>query len=140
MINRADQFDRVFFIYSSGFSAAVAAAAGTTSVTVSIDSQTDFECRYITLAIRQANLIVSTFGGTLAIQFSGSGMLLQNAAIPTDALLGTGQRPYYLVPPQIFTANGTITVTLTSNVATSTDFCIAFHGNKLFAPGARARS
>lgn len=140
MNNRADQFDRVFFIYSSGFSAAVAAAAGTTSVTVSIDSQTDFECRYITLAIRQANLIVSTFGGTLAIQFSGSGMLLQNAAIPTDALLGTGQRPYYLVPPQIFTANGTITVTLTSNVATSTDFCIAFHGNKLFAPGSRTRS
>lgn len=135
MLKRYDNFDRVFFIYSSGFSGAVAASGGTTSVSIAIDSQTDFECRYITLAIRQANVIVSTFGGTLTIQFSGSGMLMQNAGIPTDALLGTGQRPYYLVPPQIFTANGTITATLTSNVATSTDFCIAFHGNKLFKPG-----
>lgn len=127
-----DGLFRETFIYSSAVSPAVTASGGTTSINLLIGSDTDFECRYLTLHILQAGVIVSNFGGTINIEFAQLGKQLGNIAVPCDAVLGSGQRPYYFVPPRVFNANGTIVVTLTSNVATSTTFFIAFHGNKLF--------
>jgi len=129
-------YQKDWFLYSSGF--VTAGSAITVTSTINVAADTDFEAKYITMECRQANVLVATHGGTINVLFTAIGKTLSNVAIPIDAILGTGQRPYYLTPPKILPANGNIVIQFTNNVATSTDFCLTFHGNKLYLrPGAQ---
>jgi hypothetical protein len=124
------RYEKDWFLYSTGFF--TAASATTVSSTIAIAADTDFEAKYFTIQVRQANVLVLNHGGLINMQFTAIGKTLSNIFVPVDAILGTGQRPYYLTPPKILPANGNIVVQFTNNVATSTDLCLTFHGNKLY--------
>jgi hypothetical protein len=124
---------RKWFIFASGLSSSVAAAGSNATAQILISEDAPFECRALSLTILQANLVVSNFGGTFQITYAGKGEQVGNVAFAADGILGSGQRPYYLSPPQVFAQSMTINLTLTSNVATATTFHVSLHGNKLFA-------
>lgn len=123
-------YQKDWFLYTTGFVAS--AGVGTVTSTINIAADTDFEAKYITMEMLQANVVVANFGGTINIQFTAIGKTLSNIAFPMQSIGGTGQRPYYLTPPKILPANGNVVVQFTNNVAVATQFCLTFHGNKLY--------
>lgn len=127
-----DQYVRQWFPYGSPLSGAMAAAGATAQVQINIATDAPFECRWISLHILQASLEVFNYGGTINVTFAARGETLTSAPIPCGAMVGNGQQPYYMSPPQIFPAGVTVTAAVISNVATATTFYFVMHGNKLF--------
>lgn len=124
------------FIYSTGWSDAMAAAGAVVNPQIAIAADAPFKCYYITAAIKQgqvgAEVLVLNWAGTVIIKDSALGKDLMNVEIPVDAIGGNGQLPYILTPPRIFNVNTTIVFTITSNVAATTFVNFCFHGAKLY--------
>lgn len=122
---------KLYFIYTTEF-VNVAAAAGAVGVaTLAITADADFEAKYMTVTVRQANVVVVNWGGLVQVDDSGRGRTLFSQALAIDAIRGNGQLPYPFNPPRLFRRNSTVTITFTNNVATATEVQLALHGNKL---------
>lgn len=124
--------DKLTFFYSSGNSAAMAASGATTTLPINILADADFLSEYITITVLQAGLVVLAFGGSIQITDSAAGRTLFNIPIGINNILGDGSLPYPLKPARLWARNSTVTIDLTSNVATSTTVEVVFHGTKLF--------
>jgi len=122
------------FVYTTGWVTVAAAIGGATPFTLSILADADFECNYITGAVRQAGVLVGNWAGSVQVNDSGRGRTLFNAALAFDAIAGDGRQPYPFNPPRLLRANSSFVVTFTNNVVTATDCQLAFHGNKRY-PG-----
>ena len=124
------------FIYTTGWSAAMAAAGANAQLTLSIAADAPFKAYYLTVSVRQgaagAELLVAAWAGDVQINDAQVGKNIFNAAGPVDCLAGSGQLPYILTPPRIFAASTSIIVTFTSNVATRTQANLCLHGAKLY--------
>lgn len=127
------------FWYTSGWSAAVAAIAGTVTSSILLSADAPFKAYFLTMHVRQgaagSEVIVLNFAGDVLINEAQIGKNLSNAAMPIDALASNGQNSYTLAPPRIFAGNTTINFTFTSNVATRTQFNVCLHGAKLIPVG-----
>jgi hypothetical protein len=125
------------FIYTTGWSAAMAAIGAVVNPQIAIATDAPFRAFYFTVTVRQGALgtevIVTNFAGDLQLSISQVGKTLSNAAIPIDAIAGTGREPYVFAPPRVFGANTTLIFTITSNVATRTEVNVCLHGEKLYA-------
>ncbi len=122
------------FVYTTGWVPLNAAIGAATPFTLSILADADFECNYITGAVRQGDVLVANWAGSVQIDDSGRGRTIFNAAVAFDSIAGDGRQPYPFNPPRLFRANSSIVITFTTNVVTAGDVELAFHGNKRY-PG-----
>lgn len=123
---------KLTFIYSTGVINLAAAIGAVGNGTVLIGADADFKCNYYTAHVIQAGVLVFNWAGTVIIKDSAVGRDLSNVAIPLEAIRGTGELPYPLNPPRLFSANSSVVVTLTNSVAVATAVHICFHGNKIY--------
>lgn len=121
----------LWFVYSTGTTAAIAAIGATATATIQVAADAPFQMQQITITVLQASLVVVNFGGTVNIEIQQQGRQISNVAIPIQSIIGNGTVPYELKPYRLVPANSSILVTFTSPVATSTQFNLCFHGNKV---------
>lgn len=120
------------FIYSTGWVTLNPVIGAATLNTISILADADFECNYVTGAVRQAGVLVGNWAGDIQINDSGRGRTVFNEAIPFDSIAGDARQPYPFNPPRLFRANSSLVITWTTPVVTATDVAISFHGNKRY--------
>jgi len=121
-----------YFCYSTGWITLAAAAGAVGTATLSILADANFMARYMTIAVKQANVLVTNWGGSLQINDSGVGRDLINIATAVQAFQGSGQLPYPFDPPRVFARNSGLVITFTNNVATETHVQLVLHGSKVF--------
>jgi len=122
-----------YFCYSSPWMALAAAAAAVANSTLAILADADYQANYMTVAVRQANVLVANWAGDLQVDDSAAGRTLFNMATCVQAFQGSGSLPYPFNPPRLFARNSSLVITVVNNVATATDVQVVFHGNKVFA-------
>jgi hypothetical protein len=122
----------LYFVYTSGWVTVPAVVGGAVTHTMSILADADFEANYMTLAMKQADVLVTNWGGDVQIDDSGRGRTLFNVPLCADAIAGRGGLPYPFNPARWFRRNSSIILTFTNNVATATYVQLAFHGNKMY--------
>lgn len=146
-LERARQVSIIPFFYSAPFSAGVATGASTT-VNTSIQSDSDFVCRYITITVfNSPNVLVFTglAAMTMSIFDSGSGRTLMDNAQPITNIAGGamgtaggsgGNAPFIFPEPWLVRAASTIQTTLT-NLGTLTfpRIDVTYAGMKVFKFG-----
>lgn len=72
----------------------------------------------------------------ILITSTGSGRQLMNQAAPLPALFGTGEIPFILTRPKIFSPNSKVTLSLANfSAATTYNLRLAFIGQKLYTGG-----
>ena len=124
------------FFFTTGWSAAMAAAAATATVNILIAADAPFLCYRISGHVRQGaagtEVTVTTFGGDVQINESQLNRNIFNLAGAMDMFVAVGAPPYDLTPPRLFAANTTVIVAFTSDVATNTYCQLILHGAKLF--------
>jgi len=121
-----------YFCYSSPWMVLAAAAGAIANSTLSILGDANYQANYMTIAVRQANVLVANWGGEVQIDDSGVGRTLFNVATCVHAFQGSGSLPYPFNPPRLFARNSSLVITVVNNVATATDVQVVFHGNKMF--------
>lgn len=126
----------LYFVYSTPWVVLPAVAGSVTVSVLNILADADFQVNYMTIAVRQANVLVVTWAGDVQIDDSGRGRTLFNIATAVDAFRGTGELPYPFKPPRLFRRNSSVSISFTNNVATVTDVQLSLHGNKLLSEGA----
>lgn len=133
------EFVRQSFNYSTGWVTLNSAAIGnTTTTTVAIRADADFESTYIVGSVRQGGLLVTNWSGLIQVNDPGAGRDLFNVAIPFDNIMGNGRDPFTFLPARVWRAASSIVITWTQSTVTATDACITFAGNKLFPTGTLA--
>ena len=132
-------FREEFFLYTTGWSAPVAAIGANIVQQIAISEDAMFKAYYATLHVRQggagAELVVLNFAGTILIEDSAVGKTLMNIPIPCDALVANGQHVYNFAPPRMFNGNSTVIITTVPSVATTTSVCLTLHGAKMIKLG-----
>jgi hypothetical protein len=123
------------FIYTTDWLTLNAGIGLATPFTLSILADADFECNYVTGAVRQAGVLVGNWAGSVQVNDSARGRTIFNNPIAFDSIAGDGRQPYPFNPPRLFRANSSLVITLVTPVATATDVCLSFHGNKRFPNG-----
>jgi hypothetical protein len=121
----------LYFCYSTGWVTLPAVAGSVTNTVLNILADADFQANYMTITVKQANVLVANWGGSVQIDDSSRGRTLFNQASAVDAFAGSGQLPYPFNPPRLFRRNSSVTISFTNNVATATEVQLVFHGNKL---------
>jgi hypothetical protein len=123
------------FLYTTGWSDAMAAPGAAVNLVIMIGADAPFKCYYVTIHVAQGNedceLLVADWAGDIVWRDNVIGKDLMNMALPIDALAGNGRDVYNLAPPRIFNMATTLTFTVTSNIATRTIVCIVLHGAKM---------
>jgi hypothetical protein len=122
----------VYFVYTTGWFTVDNVVGATATQTLNIMSDADFQAVYMTVAVRQANILVVNWAGDIQIDDSARGRTLFNTPLAVDAIAGGGGLPYPFNPPRLFRGSSSVLVTITNNVATETDVHVAFHGNKMY--------
>lgn len=122
----------LYFCYSTGWVTMPTVAGTSANATIIIDASADFQMNYMTVHVKQADVTIANYGGTIQVEDSGRGRNFYNTAIPIEAVAGIGQLPYPFNPPRLARRNSSLTITLTTNVITATFVNVVFHGNKLF--------
>lgn len=130
--NNNEKAYKLYFVYTTGWFALPAVIGSATTNTLSISADADFQANYMTLAIRQAGVLVLNWGGSIQANDSGRGRTLFNIPLAADAIAGRSGLPYPFNPARLFRRNSSIIITAVNNVATATDVELAFHGNKLY--------
>jgi len=121
-----------YFCYSTDWITLAAIVGNTGNATLSIGADANFMARYMTIAVKQANVLVTNWGGSLQINDSGVARDLFNIPTAVQAFQGSGQLPYPFDPPRVFARNSGLVVTFTNNVATATEVQLVLHGSKVF--------
>jgi len=122
-----------YFCYSSAWMSLAAAAGATATATLSILADANYQANYMTIAVRQVNVLVANWAGDVQVNDSAVGRDLFNIATCVQAFQGSGSLPYPFNPSRLFAANSSLVITVVNNVATVTDVQVVFHGNKVFA-------
>jgi hypothetical protein len=130
-----DQYLMLYFCYTTGWVVCPAVAGGVTNFVLNILADAPFQANYMTISVRQANVLVANWAGSIQIDDSARGKTLFNQAAPVQAFAGTGQLPYPFNPPRVFEANSSVTISFTNNVAVVTDVALTLHGNKMIRQG-----
>lgn len=125
---------QLYFCYGTGWVTLPAVIGGAANVVLNIDSDADFQANYLTIAVRQANLLIVNWSGDVQIADSAKGRTLFNVDSPVAAFAGNGQLPYPFNPPRLFRKNASVRITFTNSVAIATDVNLVLHGNKLVDP------
>lgn len=124
------------FFFTTGWCAAMAAAAATASINILIAADAPFLCYRVSGHVRQGaagtEVLVTTFAGDVQMNESNINRNMFNLAGAMDIFVAPGAPPYDLTPPHLFAANTTLVVTFTSNVATRTQCELILHGAKLY--------
>lgn len=122
----------LYFCYTTGWIALPATAGATASATISILADANFMTKYMTIGVRQANVLVVNWAGDIQINDSGVGRDWYNAFSPVQAFAGSGSLPYPFNPPRVTARNSSLVVTVRNNVATATDVNVVLHGSKVY--------
>lgn len=130
-----------FYIYTSDFTSIASGASSTNTINIQADSNFRWEkATYIAAdATALTELTISTRIwplATIMITDTGSGRQLMDSAVPIPNLFGTGEIPFILQQPKIFSARSTITLTITNfDTALALQLRLAFIGTKQFSVG-----
>ena len=119
--------------------ALAAAASATGSVTIQADS--DFMLQKLTYfadiaaaAQTDSTRVIPLI--TVQITDSGSGRNIFETAIPVPSIYGTGELPFILPTPKLFSARSTINVTVANfDAASAYNLRLSFIGYKVFYKG-----
>lgn len=106
--------------------------AGTENMPVTMDADAEFHARYMTVSVRQSDVIVNNWGGDILLNNTSAGILYSNIAVPGHALGGYDRR-FTFDDPLVISPKGTLVVGITHNTATATQVCVALHGSKYIA-------
>lgn len=126
------------YMYTSDFASIAAGASATNTINIEADANFRWEKSTYMAANAAAltNLTVNTRIWplvTILITDTGSGRQLMDSAIPIPSMFGSGEIPFILQQPKIFSARSTITLTLTNfDTALAMQIRLAFIGTKLF--------
>ena len=124
---------RDFFIYSADFLPLNANASATVRIPLQGDSA--FECMQFTGDVRTAptaETVIAAPAVTVTIVDSGTGRsIFERAQIWTN-MIGTAERPFFLVQPKTFPSNGTIQVTLNDLSGLARTIRVSLVGYKIF--------
>lgn len=121
-----------WFIYTTEFGPPMAAVGAAQVLPIRFATEADFKAYRILIGVRQADVMVLNFAGTIQMRDEQVGRDLFSNPMPIASLQGTGERPHDLAPPRVFNKGTTVLVTLTSNVVTSTKICVSFEGAFLY--------
>lgn len=121
-----------FFTYTMPFAGVASLASATAQL--QIDASSDFlVVSQSFAAIDDTTTLAVASAALIQVNDSGSGTTLWNVATPITNLFGTAQLPFLLPMPRLFTANATMTGTLTNQTtANATSFYLSFHGVKIW--------
>jgi len=122
----------LYFVYTTGWFTVDNVVGATATHTLNIIADADFQAVYMTVAVRQVNVLVANWAGDVQVEDSARGRTLFNTALAADAIAGAGGLPYPFNPPRLFRRNSSVLVTITNNITTETDVQVAFHGNKMY--------
>lgn len=123
--------NRQAFAYTTGWIPLAATIGATGPKTLTLAADADFEVKFITGHVIQSNLLIATWAGTVQVNNSAVGVDFFNAAVPFDAIAGNARQPYWMDPAKLLPAQSSLVIVFTNSVATATDVCLVFHGNKL---------
>ncbi|MGD9590844.1 MAG: hypothetical protein AB7Q37_18740 [Pyrinomonadaceae bacterium] len=132
-------FAREFFIYQQDFAGL---AAGATMVgNIQIQADSDFLLRKLTYFADIAGAAQTDSGRviplvSLQITDTGSGRFLMERSVPITDLFGTGELPFIIPTPKLFTARAVVSLQV-SNFSAATDYNLrlSFIGEKLYRRG-----
>lgn len=121
-----------YFTYTMVFSGVASLASATAQL--QIDASSDFLVVSQSIeAIDDVTTLAVASAALIQINDSGSGTTLWNVPTPVTNLFGTAQLPFLLPMPRLFTANATMTGSLTNKTtANATSFFLSFHGVKIW--------
>ena len=127
-----------FYVYQSDFASIASGASSTNTINIQADS--DFRWEKATYMAANAAAITGITWttryfpfATILITDTGSGRQLQSAAMPLVNMFGSGDFPFILQQPKIFSARATITLTVTNfDTANALQLRLSFIGTKLF--------
>lgn len=133
--NQPDNIYRDFFSYVARVTALTAATSQ--SVNVTIDSDASFTLVKLCMFANVDDTAALTPLVRVSMQDTGSGRNLQSAPIPVYSYSGTGQLPFILPIPKLFSANTTIRFTFDNYSAAInyTNVELALQGYKNFPMG-----
>jgi len=128
-----------FFIYEVDFLTLVAGT--TTSGNIAIQADSDFKllklCYFADIAAAgqlDSTRVIPLCSITITDQ--GSGRSLVSAPVPVSSVFGTGQIPFILPIPRIFTARSIVSISVSNFDAADTyNLRLSFIGAKLFKMG-----
>lgn len=127
-----------FFIYSTGRPSAALGVAGTSTVNITIQADSDFLVEKLTYNADAAGATQTDSSRLLPnvhvnLQNTGSGRNLMNVQFPLTGMFGYGALPFILPRPYLFPASSTLQIILTSFEAAVTPFVtLNFIGRKLY--------
>jgi hypothetical protein len=127
-------FVQDFFVYEVDFSAAVLLAGVTTSGNIAIQADSDFKllkmCYFADSDnTTDASRVIPAVQCTITDQ--GSGRMLMNQPVPISSIFGTGQIPFIMPVPRIFTARSIIVVSVTNFATSAVALKLSFIGAKI---------
>lgn len=128
-----------FYIYQEDFSGLAAGTSATGNVNIQADS--DFVLQKITFfadiaaaAQTESTRVIPLV--SMQVTDSGSGRNLFESAVPIAAIFGTGELPFILPTPKLFSARSTITINVSNFDAAATyNLRFSFIGYKAFDTG-----
>lgn len=128
-----------FYVYQEDFSGLVFATSATGNINIQADS--DFVLQKITFfadiaAAAQTDDTRVIPLVTMQVTDSGSGRNLFESPVAVPSLFGTGELPFILPTPKLFSARSTITIAVANfSVATTYNLRFSFIGYKAFDTG-----
>lgn len=121
-----------YFVYTTEWSPLFNVAGQAHALPIRFATEADFKAYLMTIAVKQADVLVVNWGGTIQIKDEQVGRDLYSNPIPVDAVAGTGRQPYVFAPPRVFNRGTTLIVTVTTNVVTATYVSVCIHGAYLY--------
>lgn len=127
-----------FFVYTTGRPSAALGVAGTSTVNITIQADSDFLVEKLTYNADAAGATQTDSSRLLPnvhvqIENTGSGRKLMNVQFPLTGLFGYGALPFILPRTYLFPASSTLQILLTSFEAAVTPFItLNFIGRKLY--------
>lgn len=128
-----------FYIYETDFAAL--AAGSTVTNTINIQADADFVVQKLTFFADIAAAAQTDSGRVIPlcsvlITDTGSGRQLMSSAVPIPSMFGTGEIPYILSQPKIFSARSNIQIQVANfSAATAYNLKLSFIGVKQFNAG-----
>lgn len=130
-VNQALQVDRSMDFYGYTVDIASIAAAATVTQTFSIDTDSNFVLQKMTQESDISGAAVTT--GTevvplckIQVQDGGSSRQMFSQPVSLHGVFGTGENPFILPAPRLFSAGSTVTITVT-NYSAATTYHIVLH-------------
>lgn len=139
MMKNDGQFARLPFNYHVDFGNALTgtgiAPGASSTVAVTTQSDSHFLCHALTFNCIDitAHTAIAAPNATVQVNDTGSGANWYDGALQLVNVAGTAQLPMILLPPRLVKPAATLSVTITNNQSTNTQFFeLVFIGEKIF--------